>query len=1112
MFLLSQSTHRMIIRHHPRIGHLFVPNLNARIPNELGGYYVRTNALGFRSDVEFTPRRGDRPRILFFGDSITAADGCSNHERFAELTGEALGAEVFNYGLSGSGTDQQLLIFEEFAKDVEADLIVLAVFVENIERIKVIYRESIDRVTRQHVLVPKPYFTLAGDDLQLHNVPVPLERPMVGAVGEDRYQAKVPSRLKQIFRLLDVYRNDPRLAGFRRFANKRLPGLRSQILRQAGFQPYPDYKTPTRGAWPLLRAIITRFLAEARPVPVLIVPIPSYLHFYDDIDPIYQGVFADLADPQRGVHVMDLTTPLRQRPRSERRRLVFQHDKTHFSPEGHRVVAGLLADAIATRGLLPARPPAPRPVPTAPQSNGHAPSASDKPHYILGVSCFYHNSAAALIKDGEIVAAAEEERFSRVKNDRRFPHFAANYCLEEGGIQQHDLAAVVYYDNAPLTFERLVHTIAAVGPEGEDAWARAMPSWVQYKLHLPQLIRRYLKYDGLVLHELHHRSHAASAFYPSPFQRAAILTIDGVGEWATASIGVGHGGRIQLLKEMRFPHSLGLLYSAFTQFTGFKVNSGEYKMMGLAPYGEPKYVDTITEHLVHLKDDGSIELNLEYFAYLSHQTMTNERFAELFGGPARKPDERITQREMDLARSVQVVTEDVMLRMARHAHALTGERSLCLSGGVALNCVANGRILREGPFENMWIQPAAGDSGSALGAALDAYHNYFDRPRVRRTNGRSLQGASTCGPAFSGNEIAGFLDTHGYPYRVLARAERAQTIARMLDEGKVVGHFCGRTEFGPRALGARSILGDARNREMQVNLNLKIKYRESFRPFAPSVLEERVAEYFELDRESPYMLLVAPVRETHRAPCERVDGTDLLAIVRQPRSDIPAITHVDYSARIQTVTHSDSPEYYEVIHAFEERTGCAVIVNTSFNVRGEPIVCTPYDAYRCFMRTEMDVLVLGDYLLIKGEQPAWPEPKGHVESDDAETSRPASDAAEPLAKALREVYTRVFAATAERLRRGGQLKLTTDLQRRPTMWVDCAASESPREVFAIPSALDDPTPEPEQMAEAITRFWTPGAATDAFKPVVASLLALGRRFPRGETLNEEVSESIYVMF
>jgi len=1130
MFLLSHSTHRMIIRHHPRIGHLFVPNLNARIPNECGGYYVCTNALGFRSDAQFVPRRGGRPRVLFFGDSITAADGCSNHERFAELTGEALGAEVFNYGLSGSGTDQQLLIFEEFGKNVEADLIVLGVFVENIERVKVAYRESIDRASGQHVLVPKPYFTLEGGDLRLHNVPVPLERLKVGGVDAERYQAKVPARLKQVFRLLHIYRNDPRLAGVRRFAGKRLPGLRSQILRHVGFQPYPDYKTPERGAWPLMRAIIARFLAEAAPVPVLIVPIPSYLHFYDDVEPIYQRLFADLADSQRGVHVMDLTTPLRERPRRERRRLVFQHDRTHFSPDGHRVVAGLLAEAIRKRSLLAQHaPPArvselARPAaaaqagegeqsgPSSARSSGSSPGPRGAATYVLGVSCFYHNSAAALIKDGEIVAAAEEERFSRVKNDRRFPHFAANYCPEEGGIQQNDLAAVVYYDNAPLTFERLMHTLAAVGPEGEDAWARTMPSWVQFKLHLPQLIRRYLKYDGLLLHEIHHRSHAASAFYPSPFERAAILTIDGVGEWATASIGVGHDRRIRLLEEMRFPHSLGLLYSAFTQFTGFKVNSGEYKMMGLAPYGEPRYVDTITQHLVHLKDDGSLELNLDYFAYLSQPTMTNERFAGLFGGPARKPEDRITQREMDIARSVQVVTEEAMLRMARHAHTLTGERTLCLSGGVALNCVANGRILREGPFEHLWIQPAAGDAGSALGAALDVYHNYFDRPRVRRANGRALQGASTWGPAFSSSEIAAFLDTHGYPYRVLPSSERARTIARLLDEGKVLGHFCGRTEFGPRALGARSILGDARNREMQVSLNLKIKYRESFRPFAPTVLAERAAQYFEIDRESPYMLLVAPVRATRRLPCERVGGSDLLAVVRQPRSDIPAVTHVDYSARIQTVTKEESPEYYELIRAFEERTGCAVIVNTSFNVRGEPIVCTPYDAYRCFMRTEMDVLVLGECLLVKEEQPPWPERKGHVENEDVEAPRPARDGQRPLVKALRAVYTREFAGTAERLRREGHLRLSTQLQQRTTMWVDQAESESPRDVFTIPAVLDTPTPEPESMAEAVTRFWASGAATDALAPVVVTLLALGRRFPAGETFNEEVSESIYVMF
>ena len=1112
MFLLRSSTHRTILRHHPEIGHLFVPNLNARIPSERGGYYVRTNSLGFRSDREFVKARGDRPRILFFGDSVTAGDGCGNEERFSERVGEALGAEVYNYGLSGSGTDQQLLLFEHFARDVEADLIVLGVWVENIERIKVGFRESIDRATGQHLLVPKPYFTLGADGLALHNVPVPTERPSASTVDEAQYQARVPSRLRTIFRALRAYRTDPRLAGVRRLTDRYLPSLRSQILRLSGFQPYRDYQHPETGAWPLMRAILRRFAADAAlqgghaassPTPVLLVPIPAFQFYFDELPPIYQPLFDQLRDPSRRLEVLDLTSELKKFPRSERREFVFKTDRSHFSPKGHQVVADILARAIRDRKLL-----------TPMGGKGAAtstPSVAKKPTYILGVSAFYHDSAAALIKDGHIVAAAEEERFSRIKNDRRFPHFAANFCLEQGGISQHDLAAVVYYDNAPLTFERLIHTLAAVGPDGADAWGRALPSWVQYKLHLPRLIRRYLKYDGPVLHDIHHRSHAASAFYPSPFRQAAILTIDGVGEWATAAIGVGRENRIELLKELRFPHSLGLLYSAFTQFTGFKVNSGEYKMMGLAPYGEPRYVQTIYDHLVDLKEDGSLELNLEYFDYLSRPAMTGEKFATLFGGPARGTDARITQREMDLARSIQVVTEEAMLRMARHAQQLTGEKNLCMAGGVALNCVANGRILREGPFEEIWIQPAAGDAGCALGAALDAYHNHFGRPRPPAANGRPPQGASYWGPTFSNDEIRAFLDTFGYRYRLLANSERPEALARLLDEGKVVGHFAGGLEFGPRSLGARSILGDARNQDMQATLNLKIKYRESFRPFAPTVLAERVSEYFELERESPYMLLVAPVRKERRIPFDRKAGTDLLPIVRQARSDIPAVTHVDYSARVQTVTRADGPEYYDLIRAFAERTGCAVIVNTSFNVRGEPIVCTPYDAYRCFMRTEMDALVLGDCLLLKGEQPPWPEGRGEItEETDPRLSRGAEPG--PFLSALEEIHARDFLPVAERLRAAGGLRVSTQWHRLRSAWVDCEAPGGVASPFEIPAALDSDAPDPRAQAEAITSYWTPGEATEALRPIVQRLLELERRYPGKEPLAEEVSESIYVMF
>ncbi|MCP4933647.1 MAG: hypothetical protein GY927_05440, partial [bacterium] len=537
--------------------------------------------------------------------------------------------------------------------------------------------------------------------------------------------------------------------------------------------------------------------------------------------------------------IADVTTAINQLSSEEKAQVPFKHD-FHFSPYGNRLMAKLLVDEIRQHRWLSEGGGENGRYPIS--SNGSG-SQSDADRYILGISCFYHNSAACLLKNGRILAAAEEERFSRIKHDRNFPHRAINYCLEEAGIQQNALDAIVYYDNAYQTFERLLHTQLAIGKAGEEAWMRVIPSWLQYKLAIPAYIRSSLKYKGTILHNAHHRSHAASAFFPSPFARAAILTIDGVGEWATASISHGVGSKITMLKEMHFPHSVGLLYSAFTQFIGFKVNNGEYKMMGLAPYGTPKYVDLITEHLVDMKEDGSIVLNMEYFAFLSQPRMTNEKFAALFDGPARHPDDPITQREMDIARSVQVVTEEIVIRMAQHAYELTGEKYLCLAGGVALNCVANGRLLREGPFEDIWIQPAAGDAGCALGAAIDIWHTYYSQPRLLPENGGSLQQGSYWGPSYSDAEIKAFLQTFSFPYRYIVPEERAQTIARFIENGKVLGHFCGRLEYGPRALGSRSILGDARNQEMQTTINLKIKYRESFRPFAPTVLAECISEY-----------------------------------------------------------------------------------------------------------------------------------------------------------------------------------------------------------------------------------------------------------------------------
>lgn len=598
---------------------------------------------------------------------------------------------------------------------------------------------------------------------------------------------------------------------------------------------------------------------------------------------------------------------------------------------------------------------------------------------ILGISAFYHDSAACLVRDGEIVAAAQEERFTRKKHDPGFPRHAVQYCLTEGGIGMKEVRYVVFYDKPLIKFERLMETYVGFAPKGIQSFLAAMPVWLKEKLLLRNLLQKEILAcsEGLSKSELpeflfgeHHESHAASAFYASPYHKAAVLCMDGVGEWATTSAWMGEGNTLTPLWEIPFPHSLGLLYSAFTYYTGFKVNSGEYKVMGLAPYGEPKYVKAIYEHLLDLKPDGTFRMNMEYFNYCTGLTMTSRKFDKLFGGPPRRPESKLGQREMDLARSIQEVTEEVMLRLSRTMHRETGAEFLCLAGGVALNCVGNGRILREGPFKGLWIQPAAGDAGGALGAALSAWYQHEAKPRTADNISDRMKG-SYLGPAFTNDQIEGRLKSLGAVYTRFNGDELYGRVAKELADGKVVGWFQGRMEFGPRSLGGRSILGDARNTKMQSVMNLKIKYRESFRPFAPSVLRERVSDYFQMDCDSPYMLLVAPVLEKRRLPFNpkqgELWGIDLLNV---PRSDIPAVTHIDYSARVQTVHEETNPRYYKLLKTFEQQTGYATVVNTSFNVRGEPIVCTPEDAYRCFMRTEMDVLVLEDCMLMKEDQKA----------------------------------------------------------------------------------------------------------------------------------------------
>ena len=575
--------------------------------------------------------------------------------------------------------------------------------------------------------------------------------------------------------------------------------------------------------------------------------------------------------------------------------------------------------------------------------------------------------------DGEVIAAASEERFTRIKQDSEFPKRAIAYCLAEAGIEESELDFVAFYDKPMLKFERILETYIAGMPRGLPSFLKAVPLWIKKKLFIPDLIRKSLStFEGKLIFPEHHESHAASAFYPSPYEEAAFLTIDGVGEWATTSWGVGEGHKLEILREIHFPHSLGLLYSAFTYYTGFRVNSGEYKVMGLAPYGEPKYVDQILEHVIDLKDDGSFRLDMSYFDYVSGLRMTSKKLHDLFGGPPREPESELRQRDMDLARSVQVVCEEAVLRMARHVHEVTGKRHLVMAGGVALNCVANGRVLREGPFDDIWIQPAAGDAGGALGAALMTWHAYLDKPRTVAPRGTAR--GSYFGPAFDDHEITKVLDHYGAVYERVGLENIPDRVSGLIADEKVVGFFQGRMEFGPRALGSRSIIGDARSEKMQRTMNVKIKFRESFRPFAPSIMHEHVSDYFDLDRESPYMLLVAPVAQQHWTTSDDEEaGLFGIEKLHVRRSTVPAITHVDHSARVQSVHPDDNKLYYDTIKAFEARTGCPVIINTSFNVRGEPIVCNPEHAYVCFMRTNMDYLAVGPYLLDKTQQPAWNE-------------------------------------------------------------------------------------------------------------------------------------------
>lgn len=929
--LSKQLTHKTLIRYDENIGHLFVPNLLMRQPYSEKPYYVKTNQQGFRSDFNYEPaNKGPEKRIAFIGDSFTAGEGVANEKRFSDLVSKAFAAQPYNFALSASGVDQQYLIYKDIASAYDHDVLVLSPHIINIYRNLLTSRLSVEGQTGKKILVPKPYFTLDNDQLERHHFPVPVKRTVV-----KEYAAK-----NKLFEPTDLART---------LFHTCIPKRLKEELLKIQFKEHRGYEKEDDPRWLLMRRLLEETIHKAGNIPVILAPLPYYqVHK----NPAYQQRFINLAKQYPNVLFVDVLAGFKKVANTDD--LNYTKDE-HYSEFGHQVIADEIISAIQQHHILkPAEPVAEKI------------TVPEKHSYILGISAFYHDSACALIKDGEIIAAAQEERFTRIKNDAGFPSKAINYCLKEANIKVDDLEAVVFYDNPYETLERIIASQLSVYPNGAAIWKELFPKWVQTKMHIPDIIRTELNYNGNLYLVPHHLSHAASAFYPSPFHTAAILTIDGVGEWATATIGTGTGNDIRILKEMNFPHSVGLLYSAFTYYTGFKVNDGEYKLMGLAPYGEPTYVDLIKKEIVTIYDDGSIQLNMDYFGYQENLCMINEKFENLFGGPARKNNEEISKRTRDIARSIQVVTEEIVLKMARHAKAITGADHLCLAGGVALNCVANGRILQEKIFDHIWIQPAAGDSGGALGAAMALY--YSGNGSRKRIPGASLQKSSCWGPSFSDDEIRAHLDSFGYQYTCLAAAERNKVIAAYLADGKIVGHFQGRMEYGPRALGARSILGDPRSETTQSSLNLKIKFRESFRPFAPSVMEEHVADYFNLHHPSPYMLIVAPVNEDRCIRHSTGYKNNLFEIVNEKRSDLPAITHVDYSARIQSVNKEDHPVYYDLINEFKKLTGYGVVINTSFNVNGEPIVCTPRDAVQCFMKTDMDVLILNNFLLLKQDQ------------------------------------------------------------------------------------------------------------------------------------------------
>jgi carbamoyltransferase len=925
------NTFRQIIQYDEDLGHKYVENLSARLRYGNDGYFIETDKRGFRNSPA---TKNGKIKIIVLGDSYAAGDGLSNQYRFSDILENEFDCSVTNLAVSGYGVDQQLLAYEKFKGEIEHDLVIFAPHLDDLKRNLLSARTGIDKSSGNKILIPKPFFSILNEELKLNNVPVPRERTIV------EIKENTPIQLPAATSGYILKKYNAANYHFKRFLNYRL----------LNHLDHPELSDSKSAEWKLMGHLIKRLISLADGKPIYTVPIPFIQSVGNKEKPAYIKQFRIFES--KHFQVLDISSLLHQNKQED----MFLPLCGHFSPIGHKVVAKVISELLMKKNVLKKR-----------ESTINEPKA--KGTFVLGISCFYHDSAAALIHDGKIVAAAQEERFTRVKHDKAFPENAINYCLEEAHINIADLKAIVYYDYESWTIERVLHNADALGPRAMQFWEEAKKSLYK-KLKLPVIIRKKLNYSGEICKTQHHISHAASAYYPSGFDDAAILIIDGVGEWACSTIATGKKSKIQIIKQQFYPHSLGLLYSAFTSFCGFKVNSGEYKLMGLAPYGEPKYADMIKNEIVDIKEDGSIFLNLSYFSFLEGEKMTNDKFASLFGGPERKAESRISKREMDIAASIQKIAEEIVIKMANHAYHLTKQKNLVMAGGVALNCVCNGKLFDETPFENFFFQPASGDAGGALGCALDWYY--------QNNNGsisESFQIESYAGPEFSTNEIAAFLHTKNIKYNIFKLQDRAKIIAEFLSKNKVVGYFDGKMEFGPRALGNRSILANPIDPDMQSKVNLKIKFRESFRPFAPIYAEEKTSEYFEFDRPSPFMLIVRKVKEKlikHTSTSQN-KAEDMIQIVNQVRSELPAITHIDYSARLQSVNRAQNAPVYDIIKEFEKLSGKAALINTSFNVRGEPIVCTPADAYKCFMRTDMDVLVLGNYFLLKEEQENWKE-------------------------------------------------------------------------------------------------------------------------------------------